>query len=147
MMSRGTTLAAVDTFAPKDETVQQSAAEPSPRLRWVLTALLLVSALLLSMFMQSILVVWSILGSTVAFLVAFILPAAFWYSLVGPRTKAWRRHAAAALLGVTAVVAVACFVLTCMNLDAPPCPVPKRTDLRPDVVGILSGPPFEARLN
>ncbi|CAK0790899.1 unnamed protein product, partial [Prorocentrum cordatum] len=74
MRSSDPPLEALDAFAPKDETVQQSACEPTTLQRYVLTVLLLVSALGMACFMRSILVVWSILGSTVAFLIAFILP-------------------------------------------------------------------------
>eukprot|EP00428_Durinskia_dybowskii_P028248 CAMPEP_0170249956 /NCGR_PEP_ID=MMETSP0116_2-20130129/24790_1 /TAXON_ID=400756 /ORGANISM="Durinskia baltica, Strain CSIRO CS-38" /LENGTH=653 /DNA_ID=CAMNT_0010500883 /DNA_START=74 /DNA_END=2035 /DNA_ORIENTATION=+ len=122
MLEHGSTVEAVDIFEPKDETVQQSAAEPSLAQRCILTTGILMSSLLLSMFMQSILVVWSVLGSTVAFMIAFILPAAFWYRLVGPRAKAVKRRAVAALLVFFTVLALVCTVMTVLHLDAPPCP-------------------------
>jgi len=124
-MSHGTVLEAYDTFAPKDETVQQSAAEPSNFQKCVLTVLLLVSSLVVSCFLRSILVVWSILGSTVAFLVSFILPALFWYRIVGcaSTTSTLKRRASVALLVISVVLAIACTILTCVHLSAPPCPV------------------------
>jgi len=122
MMSRRGTAAAVDTFLPKDETVRQSAAEPTRLQRYVLTTCILITAMLTSMFMKSILVVWSVLGSTVAFMIAYIMPLAFWIKLVGHRSPG-KRRAAIALLGMFVVLAVACSVLTAMNLSAPPCPL------------------------
>jgi len=122
---RGSAVEAFDSFAPKDETVRQSAAEPTRRQRCGLTVVLLVSSLMVSFFMKSIMVVWSIVGSTVAFLVAFILPSLFWYRLIGqaPTTSALKRNSALVLLAVSIVLAIACTVLTCLNLSAPPCPV------------------------
>eukprot|EP00913_Durusdinium_trenchii_P021648 g20340.t1 len=37
-------------------------------------------------------VVWSVIGSTVSFLIAFIMPALFWYKVVGPTVRPWRRR-------------------------------------------------------
>lgn len=117
------TLRPFDQFEPKDDTVQGSAGEQSPAQRYALTSLLLGGALLVSLFMRSILVVWAILGSTVAFLVGFILPAACWAEVVGPTSRPFRRRAARILLICVTVLAFACTVLTCFNLDVPPCPV------------------------
>jgi len=122
MLAPGTSLPAMDTFLPKDETVQQGGAESTPLQDIILTTLILVSSLLVSLFMGSIIVVWSIVGSTVAFLVAFIMPAAFWLQLVGPHSKAYKVIAAKVLLVSMSVIAVACTVLTCLNLSAPACP-------------------------
>lgn len=124
-MSQGMVLEACDSFAPKDETVQQSAAEPTRLQTITLTVLLLVSSFLVSCFLRSILVVWSILGSTVAFLVSFILPALFWYRIVGcaVTTSSIKRRAAMVLLVACCVLSIACTLLTCIHLSAPPCPV------------------------
>jgi len=128
MSSGSRPLQPFDTFAPKDATVQQSAAEPTPLQRHILTAVLLVSALLVSFFMKSIMVVWSILGSTVAFMIAFILPALFWYRIVGrsPMTSTLKRRSVVALLVIVIVLTIACTVLTCFHLDVPPCPIARR---------------------
>merc|ERR1712187_30343 len=124
MMTQGETVAAFDRFLPKDETVQQSAGEPTTFQRFCFTACLLISALLVSFYMKSILVVWSILGSTVAFLIAIILPALFWLRIVGPHVKPWRKSLAQILLVTACVLAIVCTVLTCLRLSAPACPVP-----------------------
>lgn len=112
-----------DSFTPKDEAMRQGAAEASTALRYGMTAALLGAALLTSMFLQSILVVWTITGSTVAFFVALIMPIAFWYRIVGPTARPLRRSLAVALLTASAAFSISCTVLTVLNLGEPPCPV------------------------
>lgn len=123
---------AFDTFQHKDATVQQGSAEPTVVQRWLLTALLLGAALAMSLFMQSVMVVWSILGSTVAMLVAFILPAAFWYRIVGPTAKTWQRRAAFILIIVAVILALVCTTLTAFRLGSPACPLVK--DMHSDLM-------------
>jgi len=113
---------ALDSFLPKDETVQQGASEPTCTQRYVLTTVILVGCLLLSCFLQSVLVVWSILGSTVCFLIGFILPAAFWRKIIGPMTGELNRKAAELLVLVTVVLAFCCTVQAATKLDVAPCP-------------------------
>ncbi|CAE7695464.1 BXL6 [Symbiodinium pilosum] len=102
-----------DTFLPKEEAMQQGAIEPTSCQRIVMTSLLLGTSLLVSCVMKSIMVVWSVIGSTVSFLIAFILPALFWYKVVGPTVRPWRRGAAAALIAFCCVMSMICFVLAC----------------------------------
>lgn len=111
-----------DTFLPKEEAMQQSFLEPSNLQRIVLTTLLLSTALLVSCVMRSIMVVWSVIGSTVSFLIAFIMPALFWYKVVGPTVRPWRRTCSLLLVISCSVMSCICFVLACLNLDEPPCP-------------------------
>ncbi|CAJ1390687.1 unnamed protein product [Effrenium voratum] len=92
-----------DTFLPKEEAMQQGALEPTKLQRIVMTTLLLGTSLLVSCVMRSIMVVWAVIGSTVSFLIAFILPAMFWYKVVGPTARPWRRHMALALVAFCTV--------------------------------------------
>lgn len=112
-----------DTFHPKEEAMRQGALEPTNCQRIVLTSLLLGTSLLVSCVMKSIMVVWSVIGSTVSFLIAFILPALFWYKVVGPTVRPWRRGAALGLIALCCVLSAICFVLACVNLNEPPCPI------------------------
>ncbi|CAE7245014.1 SLC38A10, partial [Symbiodinium necroappetens] len=100
-----------DTFHPKEEAMRQGALEPTNCQRIVLTSLLLGTSLLVSCVMKSIMVVWSVIGSTVSFLIAFILPALFWYKVVGPTVRPWRRGAALGLIALCCVLSAICFVL------------------------------------
>lgn len=114
---------AVDTFLPKDETVQSSAADATTAQRYLLTVVVLGAALLTACTLRSVLVVWSILGSTVCLLVAFILPAAFWHRIMGPVVSAAERRGAMVLVAVSVVLAAVCTVQTFGRLDIPPCPM------------------------
>lgn len=119
---RDSSVQVFDTFLPKEEAMQQSFLEPSNLQRIVLTTLLLGTALLVSCVMRSIMVVWSVIGSTVSFLIAFIMPAMFWYKVVGPTVRPWRKHCALLLVLFCSVMSCICFVLACLNLNEPPCP-------------------------
>lgn len=119
---RGSSVQVFDTFLPKEEAMQQSFLEPSNLQRIVLTTLLLSTSLLVSCVMRSIMVVWSVIGSTVSFLIAFIMPALFWYKVVGPTVRPWRRRCSLVLALCCSVMSCICFVLACLNLDEPPCP-------------------------
>ncbi|CAE7266582.1 SLC38A10 [Symbiodinium sp. CCMP2456] len=107
-----------DTFHPKEEAMRQGALEPTNCQRIVLTSLLLGTSLLVSCVMKSIMVVWSVIGSTVSFLIAFILPALFWYKVVGPTVRPWRRGAALGLIALCCVLSAICFVLACTALSS-----------------------------
>lgn len=123
MHPSGSNLEVFDAFTPKDEIVQQSASEPTPLQRYVLTALLLISSLIVSCIMKSIMVVWSVLGSTVCFLIGFILPAMYWRKLFTGAKSQWKLNAAAILAGFASVLGVICSILACINLNEPPCPL------------------------
>eukprot|EP00930_Biecheleria_cincta_P043011 TRINITY_DN29586_c0_g1_i1.p1 TRINITY_DN29586_c0_g1~~TRINITY_DN29586_c0_g1_i1.p1 ORF type:complete len:656 (+),score=97.59 TRINITY_DN29586_c0_g1_i1:28-1995(+) len=110
-------------FVPRDVTLQQSASEPTPLKRYVLTALLLSSSLLVSCIMKSIMVVWSVLGSTVCFLIGFILPAMYWSKIKSGPEDSNQRYAAQALALVSSVMGIICSVLAIVNLGEPPCPL------------------------
>lgn len=117
-------LAPMDTFLPKDDTVQASAIQPTVCQRSTLTAILIFTSLLLACLLKSVMVVWSILGSTICFMVGFIMPAAFWCKIVGPHVSTWRYASAVGLIVVSVVLAVSCTILTMTKLGQPPCPVP-----------------------
>eukprot|EP00448_Togula_jolla_P028673 CAMPEP_0170625372 /NCGR_PEP_ID=MMETSP0224-20130122/30722_1 /TAXON_ID=285029 /ORGANISM="Togula jolla, Strain CCCM 725" /LENGTH=613 /DNA_ID=CAMNT_0010951939 /DNA_START=29 /DNA_END=1870 /DNA_ORIENTATION=- len=137
---RHQSIPALDTFQPKDATLQQSSSTPSRVQRYCLTTLILGGALLLSCFMRSIMVVWSILGSTVCFTVAFILPASFWFRIVGPSMSAWHRAAALTLVAIVSMLVVCCTIETLLKLEQPPCPPARALD----EVLASSGNPLES---
>jgi len=119
---------AIDSFCPKDETVQQSALEPTKFERYVLTAVILGCSFLLACFLQSVLVVWSILGSSVCFIIGFILPAVFWRRIIGPQTSAFYRRASELLALVSVLLAICCTLQSATKMDMPPCPpIPPHT--------------------
>eukprot|EP00929_Paragymnodinium_shiwhaense_P071413 TRINITY_DN36304_c0_g7_i1.p1 TRINITY_DN36304_c0_g7~~TRINITY_DN36304_c0_g7_i1.p1 ORF type:complete len:682 (-),score=90.11 TRINITY_DN36304_c0_g7_i1:143-2110(-) len=121
-IDRSATLQALDSFAPKDETVQQGAATPTMMQRCVLTTLILGCSLFLACFLRSVMVVWSILGSTVCFMVGFILPASFWSRIMAPFVSATRKNIATTLIVIITSLSISCTFLAILKLDAPPCP-------------------------
>lgn len=112
----------IDSYLPKNETVQDSASVPTKVQRNVLTASLLGISLIVSCFLRNVLVVWSIMGSTAAFLISFILPAVYWYQIVGPFASSCRRRLVGLLIWLSIVLAVSCTVQTIMKLGSSPCP-------------------------
>jgi amino acid permease len=132
-------LAPVDTFLPKEDIVLASAGQPTLLQRCVITAALIACSLSLACLLKNIMVVWSILGSTVCFLVGFILPAAFWVKIVGPSRKPHRQVAAAGLIAVSVFFAIFCTILTIERLETPPCPehLPAKAVLNAAAAGSL----------
>mmetsp|Transcript_36436 Transcript_36436/g.66749 ORF Transcript_36436/g.66749 Transcript_36436/m.66749 type:complete len:651 (+) Transcript_36436:63-2015(+) len=114
-----------DTFLPKDDFFLQQhgeASELSPVTRVLCSILVLASSLGLACFVQSVLVVWAVLGSSVAFLIACILPAAFWLSISGPSSGTGLRIATMCVLLTFIGLALVCTVLAVLKLGAPACP-------------------------
>jgi len=113
-----------DTFLPKDEYFHQSndSQEISPCKRAAYSTVVLVSSLGLACFVRSVLVVWGVLGSSVAFLIACILPSAFWLSIAGPSAGRGIRFATACLLCTFITLAVVCTILSLLRLGSPACP-------------------------
>jgi len=114
---------AVDAFQPKDQAFQNhnDAGMPLPA-RVLTTALVLGSALALACSLRSVLVVWSILGSTVALFIACILPAGFWLQITGGAAGSGLRICTVCLAVITSVLSLVCTVLAADRLNAPPCP-------------------------
>jgi amino acid permease len=91
-----------------------AAAAPLPRRHYVTTMLLLVAVLVFMFGIPGVSIVWSVLGSTVGFLLAFVLPAAFYLRIRSPYS-AWykpggdsRQVTAWVLLVVSSIMTVVC---------------------------------------
>ena len=92
---------------------RSSDAAPPPLPLWqhaALTLGIVCVALVLALTIPSITVVWSIVGSSVSMLVAFVIPAASYLRI--RRSKGWtaRRAGAWALLAISAPLCVLCTV-------------------------------------
>eukprot|EP00747_Dinoflagellata_sp_TGD_P019823 gnl/TRDRNA2_/TRDRNA2_127432_c1_seq1.p1 gnl/TRDRNA2_/TRDRNA2_127432_c1~~gnl/TRDRNA2_/TRDRNA2_127432_c1_seq1.p1 ORF type:complete len:191 (-),score=21.30 gnl/TRDRNA2_/TRDRNA2_127432_c1_seq1:187-759(-) len=117
----------IDAFSPKDEFFQNFGAGDSGMqlgMRMLTTLIVLGSALFVACCVKSVLVVWSILGSTVALLIACILPGSFWLQVIAPTASAGSRIAAIILVGACVLLGVVCTVLAAMRLDVGQCPLP-----------------------
>ena len=72
-------------------------------------------------------VVWTIMGATVCFMVAFVLPTLYFLKLAPVRTNPWsqlRRLTAQALLGLSVLASVGCTGVTVYKVlrGTPSCP-------------------------
>lgn len=115
----------IDIFEPKDQAAREavaSDAELTPSASALLTLAILLSGLGVAFLLRSVLVVWSILGSMVSFLVAVILPAAFWLRIEGPQAPALQRLAVCLTIISFGALSAVCLVLTAMRLDQLSCP-------------------------
>mmetsp|Transcript_91172 Transcript_91172/g.263029 ORF Transcript_91172/g.263029 Transcript_91172/m.263029 type:complete len:621 (+) Transcript_91172:100-1962(+) len=120
-LPRGRQVDAIDSFPMWGGVSPEGSAEPTVLQRSAMTTAILLSCLMLGVLFQSILVVFSVIGSSMAAMLVFVLPAAFWYKLLGPRAGV-KRHFVRAFLGIFVVLTVACTFLTVRNLGSPACP-------------------------
>lgn len=113
---------AVDAFQPKDQAFLNSDAGMPLAARVLTTFLVLGSALALACSLRSVLTVWSILGSTVALLIACIFPAGFWLQITGGAAGPGLRMCTIALGAIASILSLVCTVLAVDRLNAPACP-------------------------
>jgi len=115
-----------DQYNSREERSKATGSEQTPKQRFWLTTFVLLSNLAIGLFLDAIMIVWTILGATVAFTVAFILPSLFFLKMHFNRPSSEvsnRRKALACFMLVTSTIfCVACTVAVFMNLDAAPCP-------------------------
>jgi len=91
------------------------------------TAGLLVTAVVAAMYLQAVMVIWSIMGATVCFLVAFVLPSLYYLKLGRVTNTFWgrlRRRGAMVLLFISLCSCLLCTVVTVMKVvkGTNPCP-------------------------
>ena len=117
----------VDTHKRKGQSSDESP-EASMLVHAVSTVAILGTSMMIALFLQAVIVVWSVMGATVCFMVAFILPTSYHLKLTPSNNlNVWgkaRRYGAIALL---AVAGLACFVCTTTTIikivgGANPCP-------------------------
>eukprot|EP00933_Yihiella_yeosuensis_P071365 TRINITY_DN79572_c0_g1_i1.p1 TRINITY_DN79572_c0_g1~~TRINITY_DN79572_c0_g1_i1.p1 ORF type:complete len:595 (+),score=56.78 TRINITY_DN79572_c0_g1_i1:219-1787(+) len=128
---------AIDVFQPKDENFASE--QPNSMTffaRLVTTLTVFGSALALACTLRSVLVVWSILGSTVALLIACIFPASFWLQITGAAVGPGTRACTLALVVGASIMSVVCTALAITRLDAPACPGLKSAGLEIEVLGV-----------
>jgi len=125
------TLSRVDSFRRSFayETDEMS----STKFGWY-TAAVVSSTMTVALFLDAVMVVWTIMGATACFLISFILPCLFFLKLStvtpGPGTPEWinrttgqwtsgclRRACARVLLGVSVVASVVCTVMVVKKIS------------------------------
>ena len=73
------------------------------------------------MVLDSVMMLWSIIGSTICVLIGFTFPSAIWLRLKSDGA-AWKVRAAQAIFVSSLVFGILCTVGAVMNLDRPACP-------------------------
>jgi len=115
-----------DQYSCREERSKATGSEQTPKQRFWLTTFVLVSNLTVGLFLDAIMIVWTILGATIAFTIAFILPSLFFLKMHfnRPSTEVSnRRKVLACFMVVTSTIfSMVCTVMVIMNLDAAPCP-------------------------
>lgn len=110
-----------DSFIMKDKASVQE--EPLSTSRLVtLTTLVLLTALATGCFLSSVLVVWTIMGATVSFTIAYILPCLVYLKLRSNQGGPYYIAGAKFVLFLILIAAVACTSTIVYNIDAAPCP-------------------------
>ena len=96
--------------------------EPS-RFYFILeTTLMIICSLLISYVTDSVMVVWTLLGSTVSFMIAFTLPNLFFVKIRKHKGYTWR-NVLAIIISIFSIFAIIlCTWQAIINLKADPCP-------------------------
>jgi len=113
-------LVMVDTYIPKD-TAAEDTVETGPVTHALYTVGLIGSSLLVAVFLNAVMVIWTIMGATVCFMIAFVLPTLYFLQLAPVRTNPWsraRRAVAKFLLAFSAVSCIGCTTVTIAKVVA-----------------------------
>jgi len=121
-----------DQYTCREEGSNALASEQTTKQRFWITTFILVSNLTVGLFLDAIMIIWTILGATIAFTVAFILPSLFFLKMhfKRPSTEVSnRRKVLACFMFVTSTIfSVICTVMVVLNLDAEPCPTAQQSN-------------------
>jgi len=115
-----------DHYSCREQQSKNIGNEQTPRQRFWLTTFVLVSNLTIGLFLDAIMIVWTILGATIAFTIAFILPSLFFLKIhfKRPATEVTNRRKILAwfMFIASTMFSMICTVMVVINLDAAPCP-------------------------
>merc|ERR1712023_341650 len=116
----------MDSYVPKGET-EAAAKENTPLVHCIWTVVIVSSTLMVALFLKAVMVVWSVMGATVCFMVAFVLPAAYYLKIQRTATsteKVRRRIICVFLLAFSFVTIIACTAMTLAKVikGQDPCP-------------------------
>jgi len=115
-----------DTYVDLKPRSNASSNEPSRVQRFCLTTFLLASNLAIGLLLDAIMIVWTILGATISFTIAFTLPSLFFLKLNWNRSSSEvsvrRKVVAVGMLGTSIIFSIVCTVMVVLNLAVSPCP-------------------------
>jgi len=121
-----------DSFIMKDKKSIKIQPLSTSRLL-TLTTLVLLSALATGCFLSSVLIVWTIMGATVSFMIAYIFPSVIYLKLRSKQGGPYYIMGAKFLLGFSVLAAISCTITVVYNLDQTPCPAVDKTRFINDV--------------
>jgi len=101
-----------------------SSNEPTRMQRFCLTTIILTLNLAVGLLLDAIMIVWTILGATISFTIAFTLPSIFFLKLNWRRSEVSvrRKIIAVGMLGASIIFSIVCTVMVVLNLSTSPCP-------------------------
>merc|ERR1719285_677342 len=115
-----------DTYVDLKPRCKSSSNEPSRLQRVCLTTLIVVLNLAVGLLLDAIMIVWTILGATISFTIAFTLPSIFFLKLNWNRSSSEvsvrRKVVAVGMLGTSIIFSIVCTVMVVLNLAVSPCP-------------------------
>jgi hypothetical protein len=120
--SRAQVLVQVGEFLPQDDT--DAVLEWTTFTFCIETLGLMITSVATACVMDSVLIIWTIAGSTVSFFIAFIFPILIWLRLHAPLASTFKVIAARLLLVLTVGLSLACTYEVATNLSHPTCPAP-----------------------
>jgi len=115
-----------DSYVDLKPRSKASSSEPSRLQRFCLTTFILSSNLAVGLLLDAIMIIWTILGATISFTIAFTLPSLFFLKLNWNRSSSEvsvrRKVVAVGMLGGSIVFSIVCTVMVVLNIAVSPCP-------------------------
>jgi amino acid permease len=108
----------VGSYSPQEAATD---GDYSVALRTFETVMLLGTSTATTVVLDSVMMIWSIIGSTICILIGFTFPTAIWLRLKTDGS-AWKVRTAQAILVSSVVFGVLCTVGAVINLQRPACP-------------------------
>jgi len=120
-------LVQIDAYKPKDLTNTLASKDSSIIAHSLWTVGIIGSSLTIGLFLKAVMVVWSVMGATVCFMVAFVLPITYYLKLSpqrsGSRSRI-KRAVAKVILGIVICAIFGCTIMTVVKVveSNPACP-------------------------
>jgi len=116
----------IDSYSCREKKSRAAAGEPSDKQRFFLTTFTLISNLMIGLFLDAIMIIWTILGSTISFTITFILPSLFFlkihYGRPSSEVSVLMKVFAGFMFVTSCCFSIVCTTMVVLNLDLDPCP-------------------------
>eukprot|EP01084_Bolivina_argentea_P106189 190092_1 len=97
--------------------------KPSKLCLIIETTVFITTSVIISFLTESVMVIWGLLGSTAAFLIAFIMPGIFYLKIRHKKGKTWRNILSFGIIILFSCAMVLCTWQAIKRLNAKPCPI------------------------